>query len=191
MKEDVSNKSFHRAISEIRIFSGGTRIPNDTLRWNNPTEYGGSLRLNEMAEQLSKQRNHDERYVVWVENPLDGAIYRYGNFEPKQWEKVGTLDGYVGCKSDQDRSDERIYVYCESFQVVAGNRIIPNDTFILHFDAVSGEWTSLREISQTLEKLGETDVYLVKVERGLSGEIYRCEPNDRIWRKYGTTQGYA
>ena len=33
--------------------------------------------------------------IVVAENPLDGAVFRYGNHKGTGWEKVGTTEGYA------------------------------------------------------------------------------------------------
>ena len=87
---DGSAESLVKIIVEDKILN------HDTLKWpkekyNYPTQY---LTLNEIQKQLEALYG-DTVIIVFDESPLYGTIYRYGNYDPCEWEKYGTTKGFA------------------------------------------------------------------------------------------------
>lgn len=48
-----------------------------------------------VLEVAIKNGYEEGTILLLAESPLDGSIYRYGNYEPDRWVKVGTTIGYA------------------------------------------------------------------------------------------------
>ena len=72
-------------------------VPVDTLQWNDfrgrrdEEQHGGWLTLEEISNQLG---NRGVIYV-WVESPLHGAIYQFGNYNNSDWQLYCKTPGYA------------------------------------------------------------------------------------------------
>lgn len=57
-------------------------------------DFGGYLTLGQISEQLNTVERHGCIYV-WIESPLYGAIYEYGNYGDGIWRLHGKTNGYA------------------------------------------------------------------------------------------------
>lgn len=64
-------------------------IPQRFLRWEDDC-----LTLKQLAKQLRKRRRTSGTFYVWVETPLKGKIYCYGNYG-EFWIEYGETQGYA------------------------------------------------------------------------------------------------
>lgn len=46
-------------------------------------------------QEYCKSKGYDGTILVFNETPLEGKIYRYGNYRPKFWQLIGTTIGYA------------------------------------------------------------------------------------------------
>ena len=45
---------------------------------------------------IAKQNGYKDGIILLIaESPLNGTVYKYGNYEPKCWNKVGNTMGYA------------------------------------------------------------------------------------------------
>lgn len=89
----------------ITILIGGMVVPTSHLKWRKEYysyQHGGEtyqeehevLTLQDISNQLEKS-NHRNVITVWVESPLEGTIYQFGNYHDNQWHEHGTTRGYA------------------------------------------------------------------------------------------------
>ena len=59
--------------------------------------FGGYLTLEDIGDQIRMMLKsaHVGVIYVWVEHPLDGVIYQYGNYSDDIWRKHGKTNGYA------------------------------------------------------------------------------------------------
>ena len=93
--------------STVRVFSFGwsdlaTTYPLSTFQWKDfrdprqTEELGGWLRLKDISDQLKERTEPCIGVIyVWVESPLYGAIYQYGNYCDDEWLLHAKTKGYA------------------------------------------------------------------------------------------------
>lgn len=74
-------------------------VDNEKLKWHREECGGGYheeyLTLEEIGMQL-KDLGYKGVFYVWIETPLSGVIYQFGNYgEIKYWIEHGTTKGYA------------------------------------------------------------------------------------------------
>ena len=85
--EDIECK----VIIHNKLFTGWV-IAND-LGIVSEQEYPRFISLSQIANYV--ETNKFGSCIVIAESPLSGAIYRYNNYNKKEWQLVGTMLGYA------------------------------------------------------------------------------------------------
>ena len=92
--KDISTTKIEQDSSFIRIIAHEEVVSNDLFNWHDPEQYGGWLTLKEISDRLT-QLGYQGVFYVWVDTPLSGTIYQFGNFLPRGWIEYGSTIGFA------------------------------------------------------------------------------------------------
>lgn len=97
------NAPYSNSCKAVLVGIGGlTLVPLSQFAWNAPEDetmaevHDGWLSLKEIGAQLKSMGYGHSVFYVWVESPLHGVMYQFGNYgDIPYWIEHGEMAGYA------------------------------------------------------------------------------------------------